>query len=187
MAHDAQWQTWLAAAQHGDRRAYSALLAAALPWLRVQARKHWPRLEPAAHEDIVQEALLALHRNLHIYNPSRPVEPFLHGILKLRGADFLRQRMRHQRRADNLEDVPVTSSALTTKAEQDDLVDRQTAAEALKTLSQRDREILEMMKLRETSLRDASVLTGMSVSALKVATFRAMRRLKAAMGVDDGN
>jgi RNA polymerase sigma-70 factor (ECF subfamily) len=187
MAQNAQWQSWLAAAQGGDRRAYSALLAAALPWLRIQARKRWPRLQPAAHDDIVQETLLALHRNLHIYDPSRPVEPFLYGILKLRGADLLRQRMRRQRREDSLDDVPVTSSVLTTKAEQEDFVDQRTATEALKTLSQRDREILEMLKLRETSLRDASALTGMSVAALKVATFRAMRRLKAAMGGDDGN
>lgn len=187
MTDNVQWQMWLAAAQGGDRRAYAAFLAAILPWLRIRARTRWPRLETTAHDEIVQETLLALHRNLHIYDPSRPVEPFVYGILKLRGADLCRQRMRHWRRESSLEDLPVTASALTTKAGQDDFVDQQLALEALKALPRRDREILEMIKLRETSLRDASVLTGMSVSALKGATFRAMRRLKAAMGNDDGN
>jgi hypothetical protein len=84
---DANWRDWLAAAQQGDRRAYAALLSAALPWLRSHARARWPRSSPADIEDIVQETLLALHRSLDLYEPSRPVAPFLFGILKLRGAD----------------------------------------------------------------------------------------------------
>jgi len=37
------------------------------------------------------------------------------------------------------------------------------------------------LKLREVSLHDAATETGMSISALKVATFRAVQRLRKAL------
>lgn len=182
---DAYWRDWLAAAQQGDRRAYAALLSTALPWLRSRARARWPRSCPADIEDIVQETLLALHRNLHLYEPSRPVAPFLFGILKLRGADVRRQRHRHARHETNLDDLPVTSDALTTYPDQGATIDHATMHAAVRQLSSRDREILDFMKLQEMSLREASAVSGLSVATLKVGTFRAIKRLRRAMGVDD--
>ncbi len=186
MAEDeAEWAVWLAAAQRGDRRAYAALLAAALPWLRRRARGRWPQSSAADIEDIVQDTLLALHRSLDLYEPPRPVAPFLFGILKLRGADFRRRHRRHAVRQTNLDDVPVTSLALTTYPEQEATLDHATIRAAIQLLSPRDQEILDMLKLKELSLHEGAAQSGLSITALKVGTFRAIKRLRRAMGVDD--
>ncbi|SIR32158.1 MULTISPECIES: RNA polymerase sigma factor [Acidiphilium] len=182
---DANWRIWLAAAQAGDRRAYGALLAAALPWLRARARGRWPTATLSDIEDIVQETLLALHRSLALYQPPRPVAPFLFGIMKLRGAEVRRQRHRHAARETILDDVPVTSQALRTNPDQDAAVDQAAMQAAIGRLSPRDQEILDMLKLRELSLLEAAAVSGLSVTALKVGTFRAIRRLRRAMGVED--
>ena len=179
------WARWLREAQGGDRRSYEALLSAALPWLRRMARRRFTWADAAEAEDIVQDTLLALHCNLHLYDPARPAAPFLLGILKLRGADRRRSRARHQVREAPLDDLPVTSMALATKETQEVSIDVERVSSAVGALPPRDREILEMLKLREMSLAETSAATGMSVGALKVATFRAIRRLRAKLGVTD--
>lgn len=185
MSEQGDWARWLSEAQAGNRRSYEALLRAALPWLRGMARRRFPWADAAEAEDMVQDTLLALHRNLHLYDPGRPAEPFLLGILKLRGADRRRMRARHQVRETPLDDVPVTSMALATKETQEVAIDAGRVSSAVGALPPRDREILEMLKLREMSLAETSAATGMSVGALKVATFRAIRRLRAKLGVTD--
>lgn len=182
-----EWARWLAAAQAGDRRSYETLLRAALPWLRGMARKRFPWADLAEREDIVQDTLLALHRNLHLYDPARPAKPFLLGILKLRGAERHRVRARRHIRETPLDDLPVTSDALATKATQEASLDVRRASSAITTLPPRDRKILEMLKLREMTLAETSAATGMTVGALKVATFRAIRRLRQKLGVPDAD
>jgi RNA polymerase sigma-70 factor (ECF subfamily) len=50
---------------------------------------------------------------------------------------------------------------------------------AIAQLPRGQREAIEMLKLRQLSLREASAVTGSSVGALKVATHRAMTTLRA--------
>ncbi|NNM56818.1 MAG: sigma-70 family RNA polymerase sigma factor [Acidocella sp.] len=171
----------MAAAQLGDARAYARVLQEALPWLRRRARSRWPQSSAADIEDMVQETLLALHQSRHLYDPSRPVAPFLFGILKFRGAEVRRRRQRHAGRETAIDDVPVTSAALATNDTQDRDVDAIAMMAALRGLGERDRLVLSLLKVRQLSLREAAAETGMSVVALKVATFRAMQRLKKAM------
>jgi RNA polymerase sigma-70 factor (ECF subfamily) len=181
METDAGWSELLARAQEGDRRAYGVLLRAAVPALRARARARWSAASAADIEDIVQETLLALHRALPLYDPARPAAPFLFGILKLRGADVLRTRLRHVGRERPIEEADVTSDGDAPNPEQETSADRTAVRHALLRLAPRDREILEMLKLREMSLREVAIATGMSVAAVKVASFRALRRLRAAM------
>jgi len=49
---------------------------------------------------------------------------------------------------------------------------------AVEALPRRQRQAVELLKLRELSLREAAAATGMSVAALKVATHRAMAALR---------
>jgi RNA polymerase sigma-70 factor (ECF subfamily) len=175
------WRTWLAAAQNGDARAYARLLQEAMPWLRRRARARWPQSSTADIEDMVQETLLALHQSRHLYDPSRPVAPFLFGILKFRGAEIRRRRQRHAGRETAIDDLPVTSAALATNDTQDRDVDTRSMMTALRGLGERDQLVLNLLKVRQLSLREAAAQTGMSVVVLKVATFRAMQRLKKAM------
>jgi RNA polymerase sigma-70 factor (ECF subfamily) len=178
---DPNWRVWMAAAQAGDARSYAVLLRVALPWLRRRARARWPYSSAADLEDMVQETLLAFHQNRHLYDPGRPLAPFLFGILKLRGADVRRRRQRHAGRETAIDEVPVTFSGLIMNETQESDSDHAVMLAAISKLSDRDRMVLELLKVQQLSLREAAVQTGMSIMALKVATFRATQRLKAAM------
>jgi RNA polymerase sigma-70 factor (ECF subfamily) len=52
---------------------------------------------------------------------------------------------------------------------------------ALETLPAGQRTAVELLKLREMSLKEASEASGMSVAALKVAMHRALKSLRAEM------
>lgn len=75
-----------------------------------------------------------------------------------------------------------------TRDTQEQDADQHRVMDALAGLGARDRQVLEMLKLRELSLKEAEAETGLSISALKVASFRAMQRLKQALkGGSDEN
>ncbi len=181
---DPAWRDWMAAAQAGDAVAYRRLLAAVLVPLRGAARARWPRAEPADIEDAVQETLLALHASRHLFDPARPFLPFLLGILRFRGTDSMRRRWREARRTTNLDGVDETSAALATNRDDWVALDAEKVRTLLPELPEGQRKAIELLKLREMSLRDASRETGMTEGALKVATHRALRALRRRLDED---
>jgi RNA polymerase sigma-70 factor (ECF subfamily) len=56
--------------------------------------------------------------------------------------------------------------------------DPEEVRQAVKGLPASQRTAIELLKLRELSLREAADLSGMSISALKVATHRAIKSLR---------
>ena len=74
-----EWSGLLAAAQDGDRAAYAAFLQAAVPLLREAAQRS--AHDSRSAEQVVQAALVSIHRLRHTYDPRRPVGPWLAGIL----------------------------------------------------------------------------------------------------------
>jgi RNA polymerase sigma-70 factor (ECF subfamily) len=165
----------LAAAQRGDGRAYRAFLEAILPFARAIARRHLRSDEQI--EDAVQDSLLTLHRVRHTYQPGRPVEPWLAAIVTRRAIDVARRSGRIGAR--ELFD----EAALETFADpQANRVETAEAADSvahmLDALTPKQREALELVKLREMSLAEASAASGQSVGALKVNVHRAIQRLR---------
>src|SRR5215207_5875635 len=79
-------------AQAGDRQAYEDLLRA----LSVVARGFVRRRVGWAEwiEDVVQEALLTVHRARQTYDPARPFAPWFYAILNSRLIDALRDHRR---------------------------------------------------------------------------------------------
>ena len=63
--------------------------------------------------------------------------------------------------------------------------DAEALAQAIGDLPPAQRDAIEMLKLREMSLKEAAGATGSSVGALKVATHRAMTALRRALVKDD--
>jgi RNA polymerase sigma-70 factor (ECF subfamily) len=169
---------WMVAAQAGDRRAYERLLASLVPALRRAARGRWRQAEAADIEDVVQETLLALHAARHLYEPSRPLLPFVFGILRLRGADALRRRYRQSGRERAIDEFSETSSYFATKEEHEDQIDAGTLHATIAELPERQRQAIEMTKMQEMSLAEASAASGMSITALKVATHRGVATLR---------
>ncbi len=169
---------WMIAAQAGDKKAYERLLASLVPILRRAAHGRWRQAVAADIEDVVQETLIALHAARHLYDPARPLLPFVFGILRLRGADALRRRRRLGARERAMDEFPETSSHFATKGEQESQIDAETLRATIAQLPERQRQAIEMTKIREMSLIQAASASGMSITALKVATHRGVATLR---------
>jgi RNA polymerase sigma factor (sigma-70 family) len=177
-AEDPSWCEWMRAAQAGDRARYAALLTAVIGPLRRAARARWPAAGPAEIEESVQETLPALHASRHLYDPSRPFMPFLLGIMRFRGADVMRRGRRTAARETPIDDLPETSAAFATNSTQEQALDAGALHAAVARLPAGQRQAVELTKLQELSLEEASAASGMSVAALKVATHRGLRTLR---------
>jgi RNA polymerase sigma-70 factor (ECF subfamily) len=177
LAKDQEWSRLMAAAQGGDRAAYERLLREVLPLLRAIAGR-WHR-SPDRAEDVVQDALLTIHRVRHTYDPSRPLSHWLATIAKRRAIDALRRRGRTEKFEVFDEQSYVTFAD---PAANKELAKRDQApglGAAISVLPASQREALELVKLRELSLAEASKLSGKSISALKVNVHRAIKSLRA--------
>lgn len=168
----------LAAAQGGDARAYRTFLQAILPFARAIARRHG-RSDDAV-EEIVQDALLTLHRVRHTYEPGRPLKPWVAAIVSRRAIDWGRKHDRvAARETFDPQAYETFADPLANKDEAraaSDSVKRMMAA-----LAPKQREAIELVKLKELSLKDASAASGQSVAALKVNVHRAIKRLRRAI------
>ncbi len=169
------WSELMGAAQDGDHRAYRRLLVAVTPYLRAVA--HRLLGDPADAEDAVQDILMTLHAIRHTYDPARPFKPWLAGIARNRLLDRRRGRAR----------IAAREIALTLEHETfaDDTANHDTPAwdapalhAAVQALPPGQRQAVELLKLQEMSLKEASSVSGLSVAALKVATHRAVKTLR---------
>lgn len=175
------WSALMARGQDGDRAAYHALLVAITPYLRALARR--AGLPPDDCEDGVQDVLLTIHAIRHTYDPSRPFTPWLVGVARNRLADRLRRRARVWARETEL-----TADHETFVAQDANTIEEAEQARrlhaAVAQLPAGQREAIELLKLKELSLKEASAKTGQSEAALKVAVHRAVKRLRTILGTD---
>jgi RNA polymerase sigma-70 factor (ECF subfamily) len=165
----------MALSQSGDRIAYKKLLAELAPFIRGVVRRGLR--EPADAEDAVQEILIALHAARRTYDPARPFKPWLAGIIRYRLLDRQRALWRRNRHEIALGPEHETFAALAPNS--DGMAsDGPALHAAISALPAGQRQAIELTKLRELSLKEASAITGLSVTALKVATHRGLLRLR---------
>lgn len=179
---DRQWSDWMARAQDGDGAAYQSLLAAVLPLIRSIIGKRIK--DPDKTEDVAQDVLMSVHKNRHTYDPSLAFTPWLVTIAQRRTVDALRKIYRQGEREMLVDEYPETFlSDETNTSPEDDLVFAlgDELNRALDALPPGQRTAVELLKLREMSLKEASDVSGMSVAALKVAMHRALKSLRAEM------
>jgi RNA polymerase sigma-70 factor, ECF subfamily len=172
---NARWGALLASAQRGDRNDYRRFLEAVTPFVRALARRR--TRDEEAVEDVVQDSLITLHRIRHTYTPGRPVKPWIAAIVARRAIDAAR---REGRIAGREVDAPLVYETFAdpaanqeNKGDAQDLVER-----LLPELSHKEKEAIELVKLREMSLAEASEHSGQSVGALKVNVHRAIARMR---------
>ena len=178
LAARAEWAVLMAQAQAGDRAAYHRLLTEVTPYVRsIAARYHRTREDV---EDAVQDILLSVHTIRHTYDPGRPFGPWLATIADRRALDRLRKRLRSAGRETALEPDHETFATEPTNGESAGL-EAEELARALERLPPGQRQALELLKLKEMSLKEASAATGLSITALKVATHRALKSLRLVM------
>lgn len=175
----ATWSTLMARAQEGDHAAYRRLLEGTTPYLRALTARH--RALSGETEDVVQDILLSVHAVRHTYDPARPFGPWLVAIARRRIVDRLRRRGRVAAAETALGPEHETIAAAganmhMTMARRGELED------AIGALPAGQRRALLLLKLRGLSLREASLESGMSVAALKVASHRALKALRERLG-----
>jgi len=173
----------MAAAQGGDAASYQRLLKGCLPLVAAVARRQG--VPPDQVDDVVQEVLIAIHRARATYDPTRPFLPWLRAIAERRAIDALRRRGRQAGREifdpltyENHPDGEETAEAG---------LDREARVAALRaeiaSLPPGQRQAAERLGLSGQTLEEAAAETGRSKTALKVNLHRAVKALRARMGV----
>lgn len=171
----------MCSAQKGDRDAYAQLLREVARLLRKVVQRRSPFLQPSDVEDIVQEVLISLHVGRATYDPTRPFLPWLMGITRNRVADAMRRRAKRSAREVTDERLIETFLDHDANILMSSYGDPEALRQAIHHLPHGQRKAVESLKLRELSLKEASVVTGMSIGALKVAMHRAMKTLRSVL------
>jgi RNA polymerase sigma-70 factor (ECF subfamily) len=160
----------------GDQNRYQAFLKELSPYLRAYFRKRLNNL-PDEVEDLVQEALLAIHNQRHTYRPAQPVTAWVYAIARYKLVDMLRRRSIHEALNDPLdEELEILAVAETEAANA-----KRDVTKLLKSLPDQQRLPIQYVKLEGLSVAEAARLTGMSESAIKVGVHRGLKSLAAMM------
>ncbi len=129
-------------------------------------------------EDVVQDALLTLHRVRHTYEPGRPVKPWLASIVTRRAIDAARRRGRVS--AQEVHNDLAYETFVSPQANDGDMRDAgRTLAALTSGLSAGQKEAIELVKIKELSLAEASLVSGQSIASLKVNVHRAIKKMRA--------
>jgi RNA polymerase sigma factor (sigma-70 family) len=176
--HEERLAALMRSAQGGDADAYAALMQELAVRVRQIVRHRRAFLELTDVEDLVQDVLLSVHAVRATYDITRPFIPWLLAITRNRLADAARRYARHGAREVVVDDLDVTFFSESTNTLTTTYGDPDALKEAIADLPAAQRSAIEMLKLREMSLKEASAASGTSVGALKVATHRAMDALR---------
>lgn len=178
---EATWRLLMIAAQAGEGAAYEQLLHELLPRARRQVGARVR--DTAAREDIVQNALLSLHRARHTYRPERPFAPWFHTIVRNATVDWMRAHARTSGRelAIDLERAPAPGAQSAGAGDEPLSPD---LTQALASLPPAQREAVELIHVEELSVAEAAVRAGVSAGALKVRAHRGYVALRALLGRD---
>ena len=173
------------AAQRGDSGAYCELLSALAPLVKEAVRQRLRFLQAQDIEDLVQETLLSLHTARRTYDPNRPFLPWFMAIARNRLADSARRAARrttHEVLSErHAETFAVEDANNSTRG----YGDVEALGQAMTKLPPGQRRAIELMKLREMSLKEAAGVAGTSIGALKVSVHRGMLALRKALGARD--
>jgi RNA polymerase sigma-70 factor (ECF subfamily) len=173
---EGRWAAWMAAAQDGDAAAYERLLRELAPVLRSFVSRRLAAHD--AREDVVQNALLAIHRSRHTYRPERPFGPWWRAVARNAVIDTLRAGQRRGRRevvSDALDEVAAVP------APEPAPVPDPALGRALASLPESQRQAVELVYVQELSVAEAAERAGVTPGALKVRVHRGLRALRRIM------
>jgi RNA polymerase sigma-70 factor (ECF subfamily) len=137
--------------------------------------------EQPAPDFLLQGGDLPADRGL---DPGRPFLPWLLAIARNRMVDGARRYVRRSANEVAVEQLPVTFAEDEANVSGDAYGDPEALRQAMQRLPRGQREAIEMLKLREMSLREAAGATGLSMAALKVAVHRGMNALRKALATE---
>jgi len=166
------WGHLMRAAMQGDASAYRTLFEQLSHALRKQVSGNLNRSGQGNIDidDIVQEALLAVHLKRHTWDPLRPFLPWVNAVTRYKIIDAFRRR-RTYIEINELEKVLADQAPIER--------DREDALRLIAELSPRDQTIVMAVSLEERPPNIVASELGMSEGALRVALHRALKKLAA--------
>ncbi|MEM6912590.1 MAG: sigma-70 family RNA polymerase sigma factor [Pseudomonadota bacterium] len=156
----------MAAAQEGDKKAYNEVLKACDAWLRIFLAR---RVAPDSIEDIAQEALLALHKKRHTYDPEKPFAPWFVAIARYKWLDRLRQHYR-------VDEVELEDQAQV-RSHESPVMSQILLERLLAHIPENQAEAIRLAKIEGYPLDEIAEITGQSLSSVKVRVHRGMKRM----------
>lgn len=173
---DRDWVIWMAAAIAGDETVYRRLLGELATFLRAVVRGRSASMGLAAGdvEDVVQEALLAIHLKRGTWEHGQPVAPWAAAIARNKLIDALRRKGRRVH-------VPIEDfSDVLPAEEKDDGLSPHETGKLLSVLKGRQRDVVTSIAVEGDDTRQTAQKLGMSEGAVRVALHRGLATLSAA-------
>lgn len=158
----------------GDAVAYRSLLSALSSGLRSYYRARLVRAgrSPDNAEDLVQEALLAIHNRRDTYDPTKPFSAWAYAIARYKLFDYLRQSNAAAR------DIPFDDVSEMLFIETDETSEgRLDILNLLEKLPDKFRLAVQYVKIEGRSIAEAAHLCGVTEPALKSNVHRGLKRL----------
>ncbi|WP_156417888.1 sigma-70 family RNA polymerase sigma factor [Aureimonas sp. AU4] len=172
-SREEDWSAWMSAALDGDEPSYRRFLEAVTPHLRMLAARRLSAFgaDNQDLEDVVQEALLAIHLKRGTWDPQRPIGPWISAIARNKLIDALRRRgHRVHVPIDDVVDLVPDERQPTSDDEHD-------VGRMLGRLKPVQRDIVQAVSLDGSSVRDTAARLSMTEGAVRVALHRALKSL----------
>lgn len=167
------------AALDGDSAAQGELLRTLSGYLRAYyARRIGDHA--AEVEDLVQEALIAIHFKRHTYDRTRPFMRWAYAVARHKLVDHFRRTGSRAEAPLEAADTLFANDEISARTARHDL------GKLLAELPARHRTLLEDVKIVGLSVKEASAKAGISLAAGKVNIHRAMKTLAQRAGREDG-
>ncbi|AMN45016.1 sigma-70 family RNA polymerase sigma factor [Rhodoplanes sp. Z2-YC6860] len=160
----------------GDGAAYGVLLSELSVHLRGYYRGKLVRAgrEAEETEDLVQEALIAVHTRRHTYDPTRLLTPWVYAIARYKLIDYLR---RHR---STLKSVPIEDAAEIIASDDSHAMNSHfDLNKVLAKLPDKIRLAVQYVKIEGLSVVEAAARCGISESAVKMNVHRGIKQLRA--------
>jgi RNA polymerase sigma-70 factor (ECF subfamily) len=175
---EAELKRLMVAGLAGNAAAHRSLLDQLSRRLRAYFKGRLARIGRSATEaeDLVQEALLAIHTRRDTYDPAEPLTPWVHAIARYKLIDHLRAT-----RASRA-DLPIDDAA--ELMAQDDHIGVESAYDLQRLLARLPHKMqraIQCVKLEGLSVAEAAGECDMSESAVKVNVHRGLRALATAI------
>jgi RNA polymerase sigma-70 factor (ECF subfamily) len=175
-ANEFELKSLMLAGLDGKATAHRALLDRLSRHLRAYYKARLPRIGRSASEaeDLIQEALLAIHTHRHTYDPREPFTPWVYAIARYKLVDHLRRT-----RAAS-EHIPIEDAGALIA--DDDQVNTESAFDLERLLSRlpaKMQQSIAFVKVEGLSVAEAARRSGMSESAIKINIHRGLKALAA--------
>jgi RNA polymerase sigma-70 factor (ECF subfamily) len=160
----------------GDPRAFAELVQA----YRARVFGYMRRcgIDPAACDDLFQDAFIRIHNAARTYQPGRPLKPWIFTIVvNVVRTYYRRERVRQLVRVTDEADKSTPSAEQTLEAAETGAV----IALAMKALSFAEREVLLLSAVEQLEQKDIAEMLGMPVGTVKTHLHRARASLARAL------